>query len=125
MPSDSPTVPIADAVSNKHGISGRLSMRLIIVPQPMNRITYIMNIVAAFRTTSSGMRLLYKSACSFLLKTEKADDIKTAIVVVFIPPAVEPGEPPIIINEITSICPASLNAVKSVVLNPAVLGVID
>lgn len=102
MPSDRPTVPIADAVSNKHGRRGMFSMRLIIVPQPINIMIYIKNTVAAFLTASSGMRLLYKWACSFLLKTENAEDIRTAIVVVFMPPAVEPGEPPISINAIIS-----------------------
>lgn len=47
------------------------------------------------------------------------------MVVVLIPPAVEPGEPPVIINIIIIKTPASLSAVKSTVLKPAVLGVTD
>ena len=62
---------------------------------------------------------------SFSLKTARADENKTAMVVVLIPPAVEPGEPPVIINIIIIKTPASLSAVKSTVLKPAVLGVTD
>ena len=40
-------------------------------------------------------------------------------------PAVEPGEPPMSISIMISICPTSLSKVKSAVLNPAVLGVTD
>ena len=57
--------------------------------------------------------------------TDSAYETKTAMVVVFIPPAVEPGEPPMSINNVISIRPVSLRAVKSVVLKPAVLGVTD
>ena len=45
----------------------------------------------------------------------------TAMVVVFIPPAVDPGEPPMSIKTIMSIWPASVIFVRSAVLKPAVL----
>ena len=48
----------------------------------------------------------------------------TAIVEVFIPPAVEPGEPPINIKIIKIVNPISLTPLRLIVLNPAVLGVI-
>ena len=54
-----------------------------------------------------------------------ADAKRTAAVVVFIPPAVDPGEPPISIRIIIIIWPASVSAVSSTVLKPAVLGVTD
>ena len=47
------------------------------------------------------------------------------MVVVFIPPAVDPGEPPMSIKTIMSIWPASVIFVRSAVLKPAVLGVTD
>jgi len=47
------------------------------------------------------------------------------MVVVLMPPAVDPGEPPVIIRIIIINTPASLSMVKSTVLNPAVLGVTD
>ena len=48
---------------------------------------------------------------------------RTPTVVVFIPPAVDPGDPPISIRIIMINCPLWLITVKSAVLNPAVLGV--
>ena len=51
--------------------------------------------------------------------------MRTAIVVVFIPPAVEPGEPPISIKIILRSFPESLKEAKSAVLKPAVLVVTD
>ena len=56
---------------------------------------------------------------------EKAEENRTAIVVVFIPPAVDPGEPPINIRIIIRYNPVSLIAVRFIVLKPAVLGVTD
>ena len=49
----------------------------------------------------------------------------TASVVVFIPPAVEPGEPPINIRKIVRILLAGESAAVSVVLKPAVLAVTE
>ena len=49
----------------------------------------------------------------------------TAIVVAFIPPAVEPGQPPINIRIIVSILPDCDNCDKSKPANPAVLVVAD
>ena len=51
--------------------------------------------------------------------------MRTATVVVLIPPAVEPGEPPIIIRTIIVAMEGSCSAVQSTVLNPAVLVVTD
>ena len=85
----------------------------------------IINIAEAVLTVSSSTRRFISSALSFFLNTEKAEENKTAIVVVFIPPAVEPGEPPISIRIIIRYNPVSLIAVRFTVLNPAVLGVTD
>lgn len=86
---------------------------------------YIINIAEADLTVSSSMRRFISSALSFFLNTENAEENKTAIVVVFMPPAVEPGEPPISISIIIRYNPVSLIAVRFTVLNPAVLGVTD
>ena len=91
----------------------------------MNRMIYIIRIVAAFRIASSFTLRPKKCVCSLRLNTEIAVENRTARVVVFIPPAVDPGEPPMSINIIVIAVPASLNCVKSAVLNPAVLGVTD
>ena len=49
----------------------------------------------------------------------------TAKVVVFIPPAVDPGDPPISMRTTMITMPDSVSRVKSAVLNPAVLAVAD
>ena len=50
---------------------------------------------------------------------------RTARVVVFMPPAVEPGEPPISIRRTIKPCDALDMAGRATVLKPAVLGVTD
>ena len=80
-------------------------------------------IVAAFLTTDSSI-LLRKILVSFrILKAEIEVNTKTAIVVVFIPPAVEPGDPPIIISIMIIARPDSDMVSKLTELNPAVRGV--
>ena len=123
IPSVRPTVPIAEAVSNRQTSRGRFSIRLMINPPNMNKVRYIIRMVAAFRIVSSSTRRPKKWVCSLRRKTEIAVERRTAIVVVFIPPAVDPGEPPISIRMIMMAMPTSLSWVKSMVLNPAVLGV--
>ena len=94
-------------------------------PPTRQRVTYIVKIVAAFRSVSLEILRPKKWVCSRLRKTETALDSMTAKVVVFMPPAVDPGEPPININAIMIMQPVSLIVVRSTVLNPAVLGVTD
>ena len=53
------------------------------------------------------------------------DNRSTAKVVVLIPPAVEPGEPPIIMSTRMIKRPLSVMAARSIVLNPAVLALTD
>ena len=123
IPSDKPTVPIAEAVSNKQVSMGKSSSQLIAIPPAKNRVRYINKITAAFLIVSSVILLPKHSESYFLLNTAINVMKSTAIVVVFIPPAVEPGEPPISINRISIVFPLSLKSDKSTVLNPAVLGV--
>ena len=104
---------------------GRSSIALIAIPPNKKSVIYIRNTADAVFTVSSSTRRLISSALSFFRKTERAEENKTAIVVVFIPPAVEPGEPPISIRIIMKYNPVSPIAVRSAVLNPAVLGVTD
>ena len=122
---DIPEPEPIEAVSNKAVISGISSVLLITIPPTRNKTIYIKKIVAAFLIVPSGICLPKKWVCSFFLNTDNADETRTARVVVFIPPAVEPGEPPISIRIMISICPTSLSKVKFAVLNPAVLGVTD
>lgn len=60
-----------------------------------------------------------------LRQTENALRIRTASVVVFIPPAVEPGEPPTSMSRVIIALEEPVIAERSAVLKPAVLGVTD
>ena len=125
IPRDRPTVPIADALSNRHVLIGRLSVMLIMKDPDKARKAYIRRSVDAVLIVLSSTRL--PRICTFfrLRNTAKVLAIRTVMVVVFIPPAVEPGEPPINIRMIRSMRPAPLKDVRSDVLKPAVLGVTD
>ena len=118
-------MPIAEAVSNRAERTGTFSTLLIIIPLVRNNVMYISAIVAALRTVSVPILLPKKWVSSFFLKTENAEENSTAIVVVFMPPAVDPGEPPINIRIMVNTRPASLKAARFTVLKPAVLGVMD
>ena len=72
---------------------------------------------------SSLRRRLKITTLLFFLDEANAIRNKTTKVVVLIPPAVEPGLPPISISTVVSRELLSESEDKSVVLNPAVLGV--
>ncbi|CAN4047882.1 RNA polymerase sigma factor sigV, partial [Dysosmobacter welbionis] len=122
-PKDRPTVPMAEAVSNRLSRIGCPSIRLITSPPARNSPRYIAKIVAAWEMVSLEIRRLKKCGYSLRRKTASAFARRTASVVVFMPPAVEPGEPPMSISMVIIVCPLSLIAVKSAVLKPAVRGV--
>ena len=123
IPFDSPTVPIADAVSNKQVPTGIFSTILITAAAIAGRVRYIMKSVAACLTILSSILLPNSCTLFFLRNTEEAFAASTARVVVFIPPAVDPGDPPISINAIMSMVPAPDRDERDAVLKPAVLGV--
>ena len=125
IPSVSPTVPTAEAVSNRQVSIGSPSVRMITNAPKKNSTRYMSRIVDAFLTTASSIRRPKKWVCSFRQNVEIAVAERTAMVVVFIPPAVEPGLPPISMSKMMIYCPVSFMDVKSIVLNPAVLGVTD
>ena len=125
MPRVSPTVPMAEAVSNKHANRGMCSMVLMISPLIKNKTKYISTIAMAVRIMPSPILLPKHSTCSLRLNTATAVNNNTASVEVFKPPAVDPGDPPINIQMIIRDCPPSLIMFKSVVLNPAVRRVTD
>ena len=92
-------------------------------PPSKNSTIYRRQIAEACLTVSSAILRLNICAFSFLRKTEVAEANRTASVVFFIPPAVDPGEPPTSIKKIISKSPTSLIRPRFVVLKPAVLGV--
>jgi hypothetical protein len=125
MPRVKPTVPIAEAVSKAQVLKGIPSIVLIITAPLKNRIIYIIIIVAAFLITFKSTLLPNILVSLFLRKVDSIVTNKTATVVVFIPPAVEPGEPPISIIKMLIAFPAPVILVISAVLNPAVRKVMD
>ena len=123
IPSVRPTVPTAEALSNRHVSSGSFSTALMTIPPERNRVIYSRNTVTAFFTVSSAMRRPKKRPFSCRWKIAAAQATSTASVVVFMPPAVEPGEPPTSIRSPVSSRPFSLRRFRSSVLKPAVRGV--
>ena len=123
MPRDNPTVPIAEAVSNMQRAYGMPSAMLIMKAPVIVRKRYMRSSVAALFMVCSS--ILLPKICGLLLRRITAIEFatNTASVVVFMPPAVDPGDPPINISIIVTACPALDIAFKSAVLNPAVRGV--
>ena len=108
IPNDRPTVPSAEADSNRQLRRGRCSILLMIMPQTKNTSPYMIRIATAFLTVSSEILLPKTCVLSFRRNTARAVMMRTAIVVVFMPPAVEPGEPPVSIIKIIRACPELL-----------------
>ena len=107
-------------------LDGALASTLLItMALPANRSRYIIRMAAASRTVSFSTLLLNSTVSSCRLNTEMAEAKRSAAVVVFMPPAVDPGEPPISMRKIMRKIPESENRVRSVVLKPAVLQVTD
>ncbi len=80
------------------GRSGRSSYTLIKTPPPKNSARYIVRMVAAVLTAlidPDARKIVRCPVCGMLRQ-----HLRTASVVVFMPPAVEPGEPPISIRRI-------------------------
>ena len=125
IPSVNPTVPTADAVSYRQADSGRFSSALIKTAPLKNSIKYIVRMVAAVLMALQSTLRPKNWALSRWRKVAVALASRTASVVVFIPPAVEPGEPPMSIKRIITPCDALDIADKFTVLKPAVLGVTD
>ena len=97
-----PTVPTAEAVSNRQTPNGSPSIIQIAEALIKLRVIYNRNTVDAVFTAEDSSLLPKHSGSSLRLKLDIALSTSTAIVVVFIPPAVEPGEPPMSINPINT-----------------------
>ena len=99
-PRDSPTVAMAEVVSNRHSDSGKPSTVLMVNAPVSERTRYSVKMAAASWTAFSSIRRPNISGLFCLRNTAKALATSTAIVVVLMPPAVEPGEPPMNISRI-------------------------
>ena len=107
IPNDNPTVAMAEDVSKRQVKNGRSSIVLKAKAPPNERHRYKKNMAPAAFTASSITLLPKHWASPFLLNTAKAESTRTAIVVVFIPPAVDPGDPPTSINNTVIASPDS------------------
>lgn len=124
IPVDKPTVPIAENTSNNTSArSCAAFVALISIVAVSARIILNDAMAVAFFSAPLSRRLLRTSSVEVFLRLDKSEIIITAKVVVLIPPAVEPGLPPMNIKIIVSNLLAGDNAAVSIVLKPAVLGV--
>ena len=80
-------------------------------------------VLAFLMASSSNLRLKIEVLCRLVIPDHRLTK-RMNIVVVLIPPAVEPGEPPINICIIVSTFDALVRLAVSTVLNPAVLAVV-
>ena len=92
---------------------------------PKNRSAYITKMASAWRTVSSGMRRDWHSTSPRMRRTETIAMSSAKAVVVLMPPAVDPGAPPVIIKRTMMQRLPSLKSSMSIVLNPAVRVVTD
>lgn len=125
IPKERPTVAIAEAVSNKVVRMGRDSTELMSRAEKMVSPRYSINTQEAVRRVSSSTRRPKHSMDFFLRKVAPMLKRRTASVVVFIPPAVEPVDPPTSIRQIIKSRLVSRRDGRSTVLKPAVLGLTD
>ena len=125
MPNVRPTVATAEAVSYKQTDIGSCSAVAMTKAPRKNSVKYIPAMVAAFLTAEPSMRRPKNSASSLRRKVAHILASRTANVVVFMPPAVEPGEPPNSIRTTINACEVLPIAARSAVLKPAVRGVTD
>ena len=125
IPRLNPTVPTADAASYRQEDRGRFSYTLIKRPPPKKSTRYIVRMVAAVLTASQSTLRPKNWTLSRWRKVAITLPSRTVSVVVFIPPAVEPGEPPMSIRKIITAKDELDIPGRLTVLKPAVLGVTD
>ena len=125
IPTVTPTVAIADTVSHRVSTRGKFSIAEITTDTLQVISRYIINTQEAVLVICSS--ILRPNASTFFLRKKVVKILmhSTQKVVVLIPPAVEPGEPPINIRQVMTKMPASVISDKLAVLKPAVLLVTD
>lgn len=127
-PVDRPTVPIADVASNIMFSKAKLLCRSVIASSIVaaNNTAEKTRVTVIALPTIAGFIERLNISTSFRLRMfAQAVIIITQSVTVLIPPAVEPGEPPMNIKIVIIILPAELIFPMSTVLKPAVLDVTD
>ena len=116
---------MAETLSKSVLINGIFSIREMIILTEHESPKYIIKIHDTFLGRCVSRRRPKTSVAFPSRNVVIIDKIKTAKVVVLIPPAVDPGDPPIIIRMISKNLPDSVKTARSTVLNPAVLELTD
>ena len=125
MPRLTPTVPIAETVSNRTDMNPAVSAAQMI-NVPVSAINRYAAKMASACVTSSGCKRRFPILISFLPRNAATIPIIiTANVLTLIPPAVEPELPPININTTVNRYPLSESSAGSVVEKPAVRAVAE
>ena len=114
---------MADAVSHRQIPMGSPSATLMTKAPPRNSVTYMRKMADACFALSAATLRPNSLALSCRRNTANAVVNITATVVTFIPPAVEPGAPPISISVMVSAWPGPSSSDRGTVLYPAVRGV--
>jgi len=123
IPVDIPTVPIAEKHSKLRSLKDKFGCKQLMRKTPRSvRVKFTKNTLTAFLIHSSGSLLpktLVERSLRMMLSEKRS---KTATVVVLIPPAVDPGEPPMNIRISVKRIPPFEREAVSVIFIPAVLG---
>ena len=101
---------------------------LVAIKRTVDAVQIIRKVTAtatAFFTDAPGIRRPNKVGLYVFLMVANAEQIRTAMVTVFIPPAVPTGEPPISIKTIDTAAEAFVKFSCGIVAKPAVLVVTD
>ena len=121
MPADSPTVPMAENTSSSTSSKGNLCTQDITNSADTRIVKFSPNTMDAVLMFSSPMRRLSTLVPVVLARLEKMYAPMTTMVVVLIPPAVDPEFPPINISIKSIALESSGHALKSQVEKPVVV----
>ena len=122
---ESPTVAVALTVSYTASRADALPVAIKSTVDTAQIVKKVTATATAFFTDPSEIRRPNKVALFLLRMVANAEQIRTAMVTVFIPPAVPTGEPPISINIIDTAAEAFVKFSCGTEAKPAVLVVTD
>ena len=122
---ESPTVAVALTVSKTASIAEALLVAIKSTVDVAHIVRNITTTATAFFIDSSEMRRPKRVAPFLFLIVASAEQTRTAIVTVFIPPAVPTGEPPTNIKMMDTAAEAFVKFYCGTVAKPAVLVVTD
>ena len=122
---ESPTVAVALTVSYTTSMTEALLVAINSIVDAEHIVRNVTATATAFFTDASEIRRPNKAVLFLFLTVENAEQMRTATVTVFIPPAVPTGEPPISIRIIDTAAEAFVKFSCGTEAKPAVLVVTD